>query len=242
MNSLFDVTEPAEKKKITKVTVARQAASCVSMHASFYKSNVSNDFKGNRFYAITQNTFEFDKCKNVVTRNYGEDPSRLHVIDLEKYDYDKSVIVYTKSSKYIKLTNEDMKSFLQHSLKTRGYELQNRIKFEDKIINSYEQMTNTETESFFHFYEKRTEHVVRITLLKNGHVVESLRVNVGYLTVIHTLKPFEKRNAESRERMSDRLSSNHPVIIPKANKNIEAICVFNEADPANRMLIDMLQF
>ena len=241
MTNIFEKIDDVKKEKITKVTIARQAASCVAMHAKFYKSNVSNDFKGNKFFAITENTFEFESCKNVVTRNYGEDTSRLHIIDLEKYDYDKSVIVYSKSSKYIKIINPDMKSFLQYSLKTGAYTHENKIDFDDKILNAYQEMTNTETETFFHFYEKRTEHVIRITLLKKGQVVENLRVNVGYLTVIHTLKECDFKKAQSRERMADRLSYNHPVISPKANVKIEAVCVFNEAEPMNRTLIDMLQ-
>lgn len=241
MENKIETTKSFKKEKISKVTIARQAASCVSTHATFFKSNVSNDFKGNKFFAITRNTFEFENCKDVVTRNYGEVTSRIHIIDLDKYDYDKSVVVYSKHKKYVKVIHSDMKSFLQYSLKKGSYTHKNDVHFDERTLNAYKEMTNTETETFFNFYEKRNEHLLRITLLKNGRVIENIKLNVGYLTVIHTSKECDFKKTESREKMADRLSYHHPVIAVKGAIDIEAICVFNEADPMNRTLIDMLQ-
>ncbi|WP_131812270.1 hypothetical protein [Pseudomonas putida] len=234
------IKKEIEKEKKSKVTVARQAASCIEMHAQFYSSNSQPRKKANKILAVTKNTDDFKNCQKVVNSNYGEETSRFHIIDLDKYEYDKSVIVYTRCNKYTKVKNPDMKLFLQNSIKTNSYEIINNIQFDDLTLKAFEQMTSTETETFFEFYQKHTQHIVRITLIKNGKVIENLCINVGYLTVIHTLRHCEIKTIKGREKMADRLSYNHPVIKPEAAENIEAICVFNEADPTNRMLIDML--
>lgn len=229
-----DLIEYVNTASLT-INAAKAAAMIVFPSSEHHYSNKSYT----KMFAVTRSKGDFESSQYQFEQLLGSAANlpRVHLIDLSEYDYDKASIVYTQNTKYKKIVSPPKLDLFRHFMMIDKTSVENEIDFEVGLIEAYEQL-DCPTD-FFNLYEPRTEHIIKITLVKKGVTVERIRINMGYFTAIYVDKELSYRTTKSSEKMATRHSFNYPLLQYGLDK---AVCVFNESNIMYRSVVEMMRY
>ncbi|WWF45813.1 hypothetical protein VRB14_00275 [Pseudomonas trivialis] len=112
----------------------------------------------------------------------------------------------------------------------------NNVEIEPVIKEAFKE--TFASRDFFFFKELKYEYRVSISIVKDRKVIKTLKCNLGHLTLIQTLKPFDYQETESEEIKATRPSLLNPVY------NIDGVDVmvtFNDTNKHYKSLVDMMR-
>lgn len=190
---------------------------------------VSNSLRGlNVANAVFKDYFKSDEYTEARSK-------KIHIIDLDEYDYDFAAIKFC-----IEKTYKPVASLSQMQVYTRLMEKgelkpKNDISFSPAVLEVFYQNANTD---FFKFQEVRKEYVVRISLVKKGRVFKKIKCNIGHFTLIAGSKPYDYEQVESTPKKATRPALFHPCF---EVDGVEFMAVFNDRIKHYRDLVDMLE-
>lgn len=160
---------------------------------------------------------------------------KIHLLDLDEFDHDAVSIKLTKTNKFKPVSSvSKLHKLTQHIAKAE--QPINKVAVDKFVMMAFDEML--QPDDFFNFHEVRTEYRVSISLVKNRKVFKTIKVNMGYLTLIATSKQFDYQECESQEKKATRPSLFNPVY---RVDNIEFMATFNDSKSYYRDVVDMLK-
>lgn len=160
---------------------------------------------------------------------------RIHIIDLDQYDYDYSAIKLCKTKKYKSISSVSRNHDLTKKIAS-GVESINKKEIDDVIRLAFDEAL--QPQDFFKFHEVRQEYRISISLVKNRKVIKTIKCNLGHFTLIHTSKIHDYQETESEEKKATRPSLLNPVF-EFGGANV--MVTFNDSNKYYRELVAMMQ-
>ncbi|WP_409271545.1 hypothetical protein, partial [Pseudomonas sp. KCJK9111] len=152
-----------------------------------------------------------------------------------EFEHDAVSIKLTKTHKFKAVSSVSKCHKLTQHIAKADQPINNVVA--DKfVMMAFDEML--QPDDFFKFHEVRTEYRVSISLVKNRKVIKTIKVNMGYLTLITTSKQFDYQECESQEKKATRPSLFNPVY---RVDNIEFMATFNDSKSYYRDVVDMLK-
>ena len=229
------------KKKFNLVKLAEEAFhSCAvfSMDTTF-KNREENP---TRFLLVSKSASSIGVANYVLNDYFKSEEyedatqKKIHLFDLDQFDYDYSAIKISKTKKYKAISK--ISTCENYSRLIYADELVAINKVEIDPIHReafHEAMTPRD---FFFFKELKYEYRITIRLVKNRKVIKTLNCNLGHLTLIQTLKPFDFQETESEEIKATRPSLLNPVY---AIDGVDVMVTFNDMNKYYKSLVDMMK-
>ncbi|HIE6090607.1 TPA: hypothetical protein ACXNZZ_004119 [Pseudomonas aeruginosa] len=190
---------------------------------------------------ITNNKASYDNAYYMLSdyldsEQYQEaTQKKIHLIDLDEFEHDAVSIKLTKTHKFKPVSSVSKCHRLTQHIAKADQPINNVVA--DKfVMMAFDEML--QPDDFFKFHEVRTEYRVSISLVKNRKVIKTIKVNMGYLTLITTSKQFDYQECESQEKKATRPSLYNPVY---RVDNIEFMATFNDSKSYYRDVVDMLK-
>lgn len=190
---------------------------------------------------ITNNKASYDNAYYLLSDYFHSEQyqeathKKIHLIDLDEFDHDAVSIKLTKTNKFKSVSSvSKLHKLTQHIAKAE--KPINNVTVDKFVMMAFEEML--QPDDFFNFHEVRTEYRVSISLVKNRKVIKTIKVNMGYLTLITTSKQFDYQECESQEKKATRPSLFNPVY---RVDNIEFMATFNDSKKYYREIVDMLR-
>lgn len=190
---------------------------------------------------ITNNKSAYDNAYYILSDYFHSEQyqeathKKIHLIDLDEFDHDAVSIKLTKTNKFKPVSSvSKLHKLTQHIAKAE--KPINNVTADKFVMMAFDEML--QPDDFFNFHEVRTEYRVSISLVKNRKVFKTIKVNMGYLTLITTSKQFDYQECESQEKKATRPSLFNPVY---RVDNIEFMATFNDSKKYYREIVDMLR-
>lgn len=227
--------------KQIKFNVAEIAS--VAFHNVVYPSKDTYYFNPLHFghLLITNNKASYDNAYYILSDYFHSEQyqeatqKKIHLIDLDEFDHDAVSIKLTKTNKFKPVSSvSKCHKLTQHIAKAE--QPINKVTADVFVMMAFDEML--QPDDFFKFHEVRTEYRVSISLVKNRKVIKTIKVNMGYLTLITTSKQFDYQECESQEKKATRPSLFNPVY---RVDNIEFMATFNDSKSYYRDIVDMLK-
>ncbi|MGN2463818.1 hypothetical protein ACTAB1_01960 [Pseudomonas fragariae (ex Marin et al. 2024)] len=160
---------------------------------------------------------------------------KFHIIDLDEYDYDAVSIKLIKTHLYKPVSSLSKCQKLTRVI-SRDVQSVNGVEIDPVIKMAFDEML--EPDDFFKFQELRTEFRISISIVKNRKVIDKIKVNIGYFTLIVGSKPYDFQEDDSKQKNAARPSLSNPVF--KVD-GIEFMAIFNDSKKYYRDAVDMLK-
>ena len=229
------------KKKFNLVNLAEEAFhSCAVFGVDTIFKNREKD--PTRFLLVSNSTSSIGVANYVLNDYFKSEEyeeatqKKIHLFDLDQFDYDYSVIKISKTKKYKAISK--ISTCENYSRLIDADELVAINKVEIDLIHReafHEAMTPRD---FFFFKELKYEYRITIRLVKNREVVKTLKCNLGHFTLIQTLKPFDYQETESEEIKATRPSLLNPVY---TIDGVDVMVTFNDTNKHYKSLVDMMR-
>ena len=214
--------------------------SCVHLENDRYFKNKPLD--ANKFLLVTNRESSFHVGKYLLKDYFNSNEyadatqKRIHLIDLDEYDHDYVAIRLCLTKKYKAISSHSFNHELIKYVSSDDAEIVKggamdafvRKGFEDHYFN----------DDYFKFQEIKMEYRIRISVVKNRKVIKNIRVNMGYLTMIHTSKPFDYQETESEEKLATRASICNPIYKYKGN---DYMAVFNQSNKRYKDYVEKIR-
>ncbi|HFN7140774.1 TPA: hypothetical protein ACHGQU_002352 [Pseudomonas aeruginosa] len=190
---------------------------------------------------ITNNNASYDNAYYLLSDYFHSEQyqeatqKKIHLIDLDEFEHDAVSIKLTKTHKFKPVSSVSKCHRLTQHIAKADQPINNVVA--DKfVMMAFDEML--QPDDFFKFHEVRTEYRVSISLVKNRKVIKTIKVNMGYLTLITTSKQFDYQECESQEKKATRPSLFNPVY---RVDNVEFMATFNDSKSYYRDVVDMLK-
>lgn len=160
---------------------------------------------------------------------------KFHLIDLDIYDYDTASIKLIKTHLFKPVSSISKCETFARAI-DGGITSTNNIEIENVHLEAFKNMM--QPYDFFKFEEVRTEFRVSISLVKNRKVFKTLKMNIGYFTLVVGSKPYDYQEEDSKAKKATRPSLSNPIY--KVD-DIEFIATFNDRKKCYCDAVDMLR-
>lgn len=229
------------KKKFNLVDLAEEAFhSCAVFSVDTTFKN--REINPTRFLLVSKSASSIGVA-NYVLHDYFkseeyEDATqkKIHLFDLDQFDYDYSVIKISKTKKYKAISKISTCENYARLIYADELVAVNKVKIDPIHREAFhEAMTPRD---FFFFKELKYEYRITIRLVKNRKVVKTLKCNLGHFTLIQTLKPFDYQETESEEIKATRPSLLNPVY---TIDDVDVMVTFNDTNKHYKSLVDMMR-
>ena len=233
------------KKKFNLVELAEQAFyTCGSFVPVGGDTHFTNNYQNpTRFLLVTKIPSAITNANYVFndyfkSEEYEESTQKkIHLFNLDdQFDYDYSVIKICKTKKYKAISTISTCEKYSRLIYANDLVAINNVDIDPVVREAFHEALTPR--DFFFFKELKYEYRVTIKLVKNRKVVKTLKCNLGHLTLIQTLKPFDYQETESEEIKATRPSLLNPVY---TIDGIDVMVTFNEMNKHYKSLVDMMR-
>lgn len=229
------------KKRFNLVDLAEEAFhSCAVFGVDTIFKNREKD--PTRFLLVSKSTSSIGVA-NYVFHDYFkseeyEDATqkKIHLFDLDHFDYDYSVIKISKTKKYKAISKISTCEKYARLMEANDLVATNNVDIDPVIREAFQEAFAPR--DFFFFKELKYEYRITIRIVKDREVVKTLKCNLGHLTMIKTLKPFDYQVTESEEIKATRPSLLNPVY---TIDGVDVMVTFNDANKHYKSLVDMMR-
>lgn len=230
------------KNKFNLVDLAEEAfCSCavLSLDTTF-KNREENP---TRFLLVSKSTSSMGVA-NYVFKDYFKSEEykeatqkKIHLFDLDaQFDYDYSVIKICKAKKYKAISKISTCENYSRLIDKNELEPINKVDIDPLYREAFHEAMSPR--DFFFFKELKYEYRITIRIVKDRKVIKTLKCNLGHLTMIQTLKPFDYQVTESEEVKATRPSLLNPVY---TIDGVDVMVTFNDTNKYYKSLIDMMR-
>lgn len=195
-----------------------------------------------RFLVVTKSSSAISDA-NSVFQNYFDSKEyveatqkKVHIINLDEYDYDYSIIKICKTRKYKSISSVSKNHELTQKIASNELIAINNIEIDHVTRLAFDEAL--QPQDFFQFKELKYEYRISVSLVKNKKLIKTIKCNLGHFTLIHTSKLYDYQETESEEVKATRPSFSNPVY------NIEGsdiMVLFNDRNKYYRSIIEMLR-
>ncbi|WP_448123862.1 hypothetical protein [Pseudomonas veronii] len=233
------------KNKFNLVDLAEQAYySCGTfLPGSGDQHFTNNEKKPSRFLLVTKQPLAVATANHIFeiyfrSEEYEETTQKkIHLFDLDaNFDYDYSVVKICKTKKYKAISKISTCEKYARLIEANELVAINNVDIDPVIREAFQEAFAPR--DFFFFKELKYEYRVSISIVKDRKVIKTLKCNLGHLTLIQALKPFDYQETESEEIKATRPSLLNPVY------NIDGVDVmvtFNDTNKHYKSLVDMMR-
>ena len=229
--------------KPRKFDVRQLAYNAFSSAAVLSKDTTYTNHRSNKYF-IVSNYATGINVANAVFKDYFKSDEytearskKIHIIDLDEYDYDFAAIKLCVAKTYKSVSSlSQTKKYTDYLSSDVEKNATNKVSIDPAVWEVFQNQPETD---FFKFQEVRKEYVVRISLVKNGRVFKKIKCNIGYFTLIAGSKPYDYQEVESEEKKATRQSLFHPCF---EYCGVEFMAVFNDKNKHYKALVDMIKF
>ncbi|NQD54242.1 hypothetical protein HP546_02540 [Pseudomonas sp. CM25] len=207
------------------------------------KDTTYTNRRSGKYFIVSNVTTSINVANHVFKDYFKSDEytearsKKIHIIDLDGYDYDSAAIKLCVAKTYKSVSSlSQIKKYTDYLASDVEKKATNKVDFDPAVWEVFIDKPETD---FFKFQEVRKEYVVRISLVKNGRVFKKIKCNIGYFTLIAGSKPYDYQEVESEEKKATRQSLFHPCF---EFGGVEFMAVFNEKIPHYKVLVDMLKY
>ncbi|MEG0632153.1 MAG: hypothetical protein RR517_06440 [Pseudomonas sp.] len=233
------------KKKFNLVELANQAFyTCGSFVPVGGDTYFTNDYKNpTRFLLVTKTATAITNANHVFHDYFSSEEyedatqKKIHLFDLDgQFDYDYSVIKICKTKKYKAISLISTCEKYKRLIDADNLVAINHVNIDPIVREAFHEALTPR--DFFFFKELKYEYRVSISIVKDRKVVKTLKCNLGHLTMIQTLKPFDYQETESEEIKATRPSLLNPVY---TIDGVDVMVTFNDTNKYYKSLIEMLK-
>ena len=230
------------KKKFNLVDLATEAFySCAVLGVDTIFKNREKD--ATRFLLVSKSTSSMNVANWVFDDYFKSEEyedatqKKIHLFDLDaQFDYDYSVIKICKTKKYKAISRISACESYATLIDKNELIAINNVDIDPVHREAFhEAMTPRD---FFFFKELKYEYRMSISIVKDRKVVKTLKCNLGHLTLIQTLKPFDYQETESEEIKATRPSLLNPVY---TIDGVDVMVTFNDTNKHYKSLVDMMR-
>lgn len=195
-----------------------------------------------RFLVVTKSASSMSYVNSVFqdyfnSKEYEEaTQKKVHIINLDDYDYDYSVIKICKTRKYKAISSVSKNHELTQKIASNELIAINNIEIDHVTRLAFDEAL--QPQDFFQFKELKYEYRISVSLVKNKKLIKTIKCNLGHFTLIHTSKLYDYQETESEEVKATRPSFSNPVY------NIDGsdiMVLFNDRNKYYRSIIEMLR-
>lgn len=233
------------KNKFNLVELAEQAFyTCGTFASVGGDTHFTNNYKKpTRFLLVTKMPSAISNANYVFDDYFKSEEyenatqKKIHLFDLDaNFDYDYSVVKICKTKKYKAISKISTCEKYARVIEADELVAINKVAIDSVIREAFQEAFAPR--DFFFFKELKYEYRVSISIVKDRKVIKTLKCNLGHLTMIQTLKPFDYQETESEEIKATRPSLLNPVY------NIDGVDVmvtFNDTNKHYKSLVDMMR-
>ncbi len=230
------------KKKFNLVDLASEVFyGCALLGVDTIFKNREEDTT--RFLLISKSTSSMNVANYVLDDYFKSEEyedatqKKIHLFDLDaQFDYDYSVIQICKTKKYKAISRISTCENYARLIDKNELVAINNVNIDPVHREAFhEAMTPRD---FFFFKELKYEYRITIRIVKDRKVVKTLKCNLGHLTLIKTLKPFDYQETESEEIKATRPSLLNPVY---TIDGVDVMVTFNDTNKHYKSLVDMMR-
>lgn len=195
-----------------------------------------------RFLVVTKSSSAISDANSVFqyyfeSKEYEEaTQKKVHIINLDEYDYDYSVIKICKTRKYKAISSVSKNHELTQKIASNELIAINNIEIDHVTRLAFDEAL--QPQDFFQFKELKYEYRISVSLVKNKKLVKTIKCNLGHFTLIHTSKLYDYQETESEEVKATRPSFSNPVYHVDDS---DILVLFNERNKYYRSIIEMLK-
>ena len=230
------------KKKFNLVDLASEVFyGCALLGVDTIFKNREEDTT--RFLLVSKSTSSMNVANYVLNDYFKSEEfeeatqKKIHLFDLDdQFDYDYSVIKICKTKKYKAISRISTCENYARLIDKNELVAINNVDIDPVHREAFhEAMT---PRNFFFFKELKYEYRITIKIVKDRKVVKTLKCNLGHLTLIKTLKPFDYQETESEEIKATRPSLLNPVY---TIDGVDVMVTFNDTNKHYKSLVDMMR-
>lgn len=233
------------KNKFNLVELAEQAYySCGTfVPGGGDKHFINNEINPSRFLLVTKQPSAVIVANSIFEVYFKSEEyedatqKKIHLFDLDaQFDYDYSAIQICKAKKYKAISRISTCENYAKLIYENELLAINNVDIDPVHREAFhEAMTPRD---FFFFKELKYEYRITIRIVKDRKVVKTLKCNLGHLTLIKTLKPFDYQETESEEIKATRPSLLNPVY---TIDGVDVMVTFNDTNKHYKSLVDMMR-
>lgn len=195
-----------------------------------------------RFLVVTKSASAMSSANSVFhdyfnSKEYEEaTQKKVHIINLDEYDYDYSVIKISKTRKYKAISSVSKNHELTQKIASNELIAINNVEIDHITRLAFDEAL--QPQDFFQFKELKYEYRISVSLVKNKKLVKTINCNLGHFTLIHTSKLYDYQETESEEVKATRPSFLNPVYHVDGS---DILVLFNERNKYYRSIVEMLK-
>ena len=193
------------KKKFNLVELAAEAFHSCAVFSidTTFKNREENP---TRFLLVSKSTSSIGVANYVLDDYFKSEEyedatqKKIHLFDLDQFDYDYSVIKICKTKKYKAISKISTCENYARLIYADELVAINKVEIDPVHREAFHEAMMPR--DFFFFKELKYEYRIMIRIVKDRKVIKTLKCNLGHFTLIQTLKPFDYQDVAADRKLT----------------------------------------